>query len=383
MEGKTIVENEVSTSSSQKFPLNYDCMYELFKRLDGIDECMNLAESCDGLQVVADWIFKTKFNKIAIDFKTCDDIDRLLYHVGPFVRSLELKLFYKFQYTNGDLTKIWETCKELKNFTLIGFEQKKFNEHPLGSACDGYKLESLTLAHCSFTYGEDIFKSITTLKSLNIVNCSGVSNVAMKNCLMNNQEINSFLCDSQTLKYNELLPLLPNLERVALHHNRSNFDSSLLLKLKSLRSLTLHCNNENVNDVLTDLAKRKDIEELELTNVVINANTFDLVKSLSKLRLLSITTTRKHALTSSIDFPSSLETLKLGGFQLSERRIVSLITNQEKLRNVNLANCAVITKRGFDSMADVILRKCSIGQRKVSLTLNSFGERLPKVSLAH
>lgn len=37
------VANNLKNESMDKFPLNYDCMFALFKRL-GIDECMSLAE---------------------------------------------------------------------------------------------------------------------------------------------------------------------------------------------------------------------------------------------------------------------------------------------------------------------------------------------------
>lgn len=381
MEGKNIVKNKEVTSSSSKFPLNYDCMYELFKRLDGIDACMNLAESCDELQTIADWTFKTKFNKVTIDFGTLVDIDRLLYHVGPFVQSLTLKLFNKSRYTDGDLAKIRKACVELKSLTIIGFERNQFNEYPFGGACDDYKLESLTLAHCKFAYDEDIFKNITTLKSLNMVCCLGVSNNAMKKCFTNNQEINSYVCAAGSMPSFELLQLLPNLERLGwCKQDSKTFDPSILSKLKSLRSLLLHCNNENVNNVLTELGTRKDIQELELTKVVVDENTFELVKSLNKLRRLRITTSRKYVFTSSNEFPSSLETLKLDGFHLSERRVISLITTQESLGNINLANCVLSTKREFSSMADLIVQKCNVGQRKVSLTLNKFGELSTKVS---
>lgn len=58
------------------FPLNLDCVFEVFKRLEN-DDCMNLAEAYDGVQSVADWIYKWKFNDVDILYDESNDMDRI------------------------------------------------------------------------------------------------------------------------------------------------------------------------------------------------------------------------------------------------------------------------------------------------------------------
>lgn len=377
MEAKNLLDNG---STALSFPLNYDCMFALFQRLR-MEECMNLAEAYEGLQSVADWTFKTKFNNVTINFDKSIDINRFLYHVGPFVKTLELMLFHKFRYTEEDLVKIQEQCTELKNLTLRGFERSDVKYNPF---CSAHKLESLTLGYCSLAEDDDFFNRFTNLKSLNIVGCKKISNIAMRKCFENNQGITSFASMTQNLMYSELLHLLPNLERLGLHYDSTSMDLSFLSKLPSLRALTLRCTNGdvNLNAILSDLAMNTDLEELELNNVSIDEKTFKIIKSFGKLKQL-VVTTHKYTFTSSNELPCNLKTLKLGGFNISQRQLVMLITQQEHLQNINLADCRLMTRMGFNSIADSIVRTCNLDEnRKVNLILTTSKDRSPKVSYA-
>lgn len=367
----------MSESGSPMFPLNFDCLHEIFQRL-GVDECMNLAEAYDGLQCVADWIFKTKLNKITIDFEKRMNIDRILYHIGPFVQSLKLMLFDKFWYTEEDLLKIQQACKELKSLELMGLDRRDVKEIPFYGASD--KLEVLTLFHCSLAEDEDFFNGFTNLKSLNIVGCTGISNSALKVCFQNNKGITSFVCDNHNLNYSQLLQLLPDLEQLGLHYDSRRMDLSVLSLLKCpLRSLTLHCRNGNVNvNVLArELAtKNQTLEELELTNVFVDGNTFEIIKSFQKLQRLAITT-RNCKFTSPNELPHKLRTLKLGGFHISQRQIVSLIEQRKHLENIHIADCSMKTKRGFNFNSICHLDK----NRKVNLILTTSGSKSSKVNI--
>lgn len=380
MEAKNI--SECGLAAASRFPLNFDCVYEIFHRL-GIDECMNLAEAYDGMQSVADWIFKTKFNKITIDFEKRMDIDRILYHIGPFVQSLKLVLFDKFWYTEEDLFKIQETCTELKCLELMGFDGRDVEENPFNGVSDN--LEVLTLFHCYLAEDDDFFNGFTNLKSLNIVGCTGISNIALQKCFQNNQRITSFVCDNQNLNYSELLQLLPNLEQLGLHYDSRRMDLSVLSILKSpIRSLTLHCHNGNVNvnNLVSELAFKKDLEELELNNVFADGNTFEIIKSFRQLQRLAITT-RSCKFTSTNELPHKLKTLKLGGFHISQRQIVSLIEQRKHLENIHIAESILTTKRGFNSMANS-MRKCNLFEnRKVNLILTTSGDKSSKVNITH
>lgn len=367
MDAKNVLENQSIVSS-----LNYDCLCQVFQRLD-IDDCMNLVEAYAELQSVADWMFKTKFHKVTIDFDTPVDIDRFLHHIGPFVQSMQLMLFDKLSYTVEDLVKIQKTCKQLKSLQLIGFERGDDDENnPFCAAAD--KLEALTLGHCYLANDDDnFFKCFTNLKSLNMVECADISNIAMEKCFQNNQGITSFVCHTHNLIDPKLLQLLPNLERLGLRCNADNADLSCLSKLKSLRSVALHCQNGTVTTALNQLALKIDLEELELSNVCIDGDTFKIIKSFRKLQRLVVTTPNNNNYefrSSENELPLTLKTFKLEGFHISLRQIEQLVKQREHLENIHLADCILNTNRSFDSIANSLVRKMNLDtNRTVNLTL--------------
>lgn len=328
------------------------------------------------IQTVADWTFKTKYAEVTIDFEDPIDVDRLIYHIGPFIQSLKLVLFDN--YTEDDLHNIQKTCSELKILILIGFERNDVQSNPFCGITDN--LEMLTLAHCYLGNDEDILDSFTNLVSFNIVWCSDISSIAVQKCFQNNKGITSFVCDSTDLECSELVQQLPNLERLGLNYANREMDLSFIAKLKSLRSLRLHCNNENMNmnTLLSDLAGKIDLKELEIINVSVDEKTLEILKSFKTLQRLSITTF-DYNLTSSNVLPLSLKTLELEGFRISVPQIVSLIEQREHLEDIHLADC--INTPGFHSIAMSIIRQCKLKEnRKVNLNLTTSADQSAKVN---
>lgn len=364
------------------FPLNYDCLFELFQWLD-FKECMNFAEAYEGLQPVADRIYKRKFNKFTFDFKV--PIDRIIYHAGAFLKSLTL-ILNKFKFEECDLINIRDTCKELQCLTLKGFNRTQVGNNPFGSnATDN--LEVLTLDNCSIENDVDFFDNFTGLKCLNLLRCRGIQNVALKKCFQNNQGINSFTtCDMPLLDYSRLLQLLPNLERLSLRYNSRHMKLKSLSKLQSLRHLTLRCFDDDVNDILTDLAKINILEELVLYDIGVDENTFELIKSFEKLQLL-VVTTENYDFPSSDVLPPKLETLKLGGFYIADNIILPLVQQLKYLEDFHISNCEVVVNddyvfSDFDSIADLILAKLNghtDGQLNIMVTSSNEMDS-PKVS---
>lgn len=342
MEAKQNLKNG---STDSRFPLNLDCVIQLFKRLE-LEDCVNLAEAYEGLKSAADFIFKTKFKKVTFSFDKCIDIDRILYHVGPYVQSLQLELLDEFQYKKEDMKKIREslieaqsTCKELKSLKIMRSQQ------------------------CRYPF-------------------CGVNNIAINKCFENYEGITSFFCDAPTLIYPQLLRRLPNLKRLGLHYDSRLTDLGFLTELNSLRSLTLHFHNVSVNNnsLLSELAIKNDLEELELYNMFVDEKTFDIIKLFRKLQLLTITSPQGRYMLSN-EFPLQLKTLKLGGFRICQRQIVSLIEQRKHLGNVHLADCIMNTTRDFNSIANSIGQKVrNLDGRKVKMTLASSGDNSSKVN---
>lgn len=225
---------------------------------------------------------------------------------------------------------------------------------------------------------QDFFNTFTNLKSLNIVGCTSVSNKALKKCFQNNQGIKSFVSDNPYLNYSKL-KLLPHLEQLGLHYVRKRINLSILSKLKSpLRSLSLHCKNEyvNVNGWIKEIAIKNELEEMELENVIVDGNTFEIIKSLRKLQRLIITT-HGCKFTWSNELPYKLKTLKLVGFHISQRQIESL-QQRRHLENIQIDECNIIT-HGLNAKS--AMQKYRLDRKgKVNLIFTTSGDKSPKVN---
>lgn len=352
MEDKKGSESE-SAGAGSLFPLNFDCMHEIFKLLR-IADCMSLAEAYDGMQSIADFMFKTKFNYISINLNKNIDINRIMYHIGPFVQSLRLQPCEETQITEEQMFKTVENCKEIIQLTLYSFDQSQFKNNPFCNTT--VKLETLNLQRCGLADDDDFFNGFTNLKYLRIQNCWDISKVALKKCFQNNQGITCFIYVQDARKnpnpmYEELIPLLPNLDKLVLQQNSRLIDLKFLSKIKTLRSLSVHCTDKNINSLLSELATEIDLEDLELINVYVDRNTFKIINSFRKLRRLSILIDygNMFMFTSSIKLPTKLNTLCLGRFDISHRQILSLIEDRKHLKYIRIWHCYIITEGAEDS----------------------------------
>ena len=367
--------------TATSFPLNYDCTFELLLWL-GFDECMNMAETYEGLQPIADRVYKRKFNKLAFDFQ--QPIDRILYHAGPTAKSLTLT-FSTFDNLQTDLDNIVKTCKQLQCLTLNELNVKKLVNHPFAHIATDH-LQMLTLNQCSLEEDVHFFDGYTKLKYLNLNKCRKVDIISMKKCFERNQGITSFVCNVQYFFYPTLLQLLPNLKKLNLRYNSRYMELGVLSKLESLRHLTLVCFLENVNDALVALAKVNRLEELVLIDVVPDDKTFPLIKKLETLQLLAAISDRCH-FPSSSDLPPNLKALKLGGCGIADNAIASTLKHLKHLRAIHLQNCEWerngVWIGDFDSLADFVVDEviAEHPHRHLNVELVSFYDQTPEVSV--
>lgn len=164
------------------------------------------------------------------------------------------------------------------------------NFNPICGISD--KLEVLTLGLCSLANDVDFFDSFTNLKALNLYQSHDISSIALKKCFQNNQGILCFINGNADSMYQELIPLLPNLEKLGVYYDGSVMDLSFLSQIKSLRSLSIKCAQYsahlNLNSLLSKWAVEIDLEELELVDLHVNRNTFEIISNFKQLKLLSI-----------------------------------------------------------------------------------------------
>ena len=372
----------VSDSAVEMFPLNYDCAYELFKRV-GFGECMNLAEAYGDLQPIAEWMYKRKFNKLMFDFK--QPIHRSLRAAGPTAKSLILTLDAA-KYTTRDLIQIRRTCKQLRCLTLNGFDRENFRCNPFLNFGNG-QLEVLTLNDCSLDNDVHFFDNYKSLKSFNMFKCYEIHAAAIDRCFRNNPGICSFTCNDKFFKFPQMLLLLENLERLSLYYDSFYMALHMLAELPSLRHLTLICNGDFANDVLTNLGRSNRLEELVLVDVDINEQTFPLIKSLQNLELLSIMPSNTSFFTASKDLPKSLKKLKLEGFRIANGNIASILEQLPQLEDMLLKNCELLHDdcwvSDFDWMADLVIGDVTgkHTQRRLNVTIKADSDQSSKVSI--
>lgn len=354
----------------EEFPLNYYCAFEVFQKL-GFDECVNLAEAFKGLQLIADQTYKRKFTKLRLDLDQPSRASRFLYHAGPTAKSLTV-IMHEFGYKESILKGISETCKEVENLTLEGFDRKRFANNPIVHFATK-PLKMLTLNQCCTDKDQYFFDAFTGLKYFNLFRCRNVALMSIRKCFINNQEIESFTSDSQFFVVPKLLELLPNLERLSVRFHKRLRELNWL-SLSSLRHFTLTCWNENVNVILDDLAQMNILKELVLINIVVDEETFDQIKLLENLQLLVVTTKRGN-FPASDDFPKKLKTLKLGGFNVYWGDMSSLVERLEDLTHICLQDCKLQTtpETSFDTMFGYIVEELIVhSYRQLNIAVYSF-----------
>lgn len=367
MASQTVTECRSKVSLVQ---LNYDCWLEMFQWF-GFNELMNLAEAYDELQCAADYTYEKRFTTFTFDFS--NHVECVFHHIGPFVRSLILDLD-KFNFTAEDLKQIQVACNKLQSITLKGFDRRAVKNIPFCDVAD--KVEMLSLSSCLLENDEDFFNPFKNLKCLNINRCTNISVKAVTKCFENNPGLTSFWCDPKYLFYPQLLNYLPNIEQLCVNVNNKRLCLNSLSTLNRLRNLTLHCWNTNVNDILIKLAKKNLLEKLELIDIKVDRDTFEIISLMDKLQLLVVTTCSEF--NSFITLPPNIKSLKLECFQISQEQILLHVKQFQHLQHIHLANCT-LDQNGtfisdFDTMADLIVQMLSLDiNRQINVILTSYG----------
>lgn len=350
----------------QKFPLHLDGTYEVFKRLKRLQDQMNFAEAFDGMSEIADRIYNNRYTGITINFIRPLDITRIMDHVGPFVKSLALKLSDKDYCTVDNLVKIQQECEQLTHLSLIQFDRTGYKNAKNFSGT----LKSLFLSSCDLANDDNFFDCFPIRKSLTMVGCENISTTAMQRCFERNQRIVSFACTSKTLQYSEFLHLLPNLQRLGIPYDSKILTPNFLAKLQSLRILALDCATENVNDVLLGIVSNEQIEleELELNNVVVDESTFGVLAKFNTLhRLIIINSGPKYRVLPTDKMPPKLVTLVMSRFYFTEEQFNLLLV--QHIRDVTFIRN---TYDRFDgSLGQWINRRNERNQGKDIITYNT------------
>lgn len=276
--------------------LNDDCLIHVYSFLD-ITDVLTLAKISERLGNVADAHYKRVKQ---FQWKGSDEVgeadnlaEKIFRKIGQHLIELVIFGLFNVQANYSSVfTAVRENCTNLKSIELnsCGVDNlwvEYVASHPT--------LERLTFksSNCKFTS----FPVMPRLKEFNLQLCRNLS-LDQLNGIFNNVHIESFSFEYSPFKVLESRPFAFDLEPISRMVNLKNLclvidaaavdNLDKLLQLNVLVKLKLSCRTRlNVNEILTKLAEKGTLEELEISNFVVCRDTFTALSNM-KLKALNI-----------------------------------------------------------------------------------------------
>lgn len=300
--------------------LDNDCLLNLFDYLNLID-VLNVSELSDRLKTVAQ-IYCKRVKRF--EWKNKYD-NNLAVKIFPYIgKHLDVLVVHgisshQSKYKNV-IAAIRNNCTNLKSVTLLNCFVDRLWLEWLSSLP---QLESLTF--CSSILNCSHLLGITTLKEFSLRSCSKLHKNMLNSVLDQNVNIEHVTFEHRALPASHFnftsFIKMQNLQSVALHIYPSTvrqLDS--LLQIKRLTKLVLNSNFRtlNIDEILTKLADKGALQELEIHNMLITETTFTALTKM-KLTLLNI------------DAP------KINDPQLDVTRMCSILSTMSALKHLTLA----------------------------------------------
>lgn len=323
--------------------INFDCLRYIFELLE-FGDLISLAETCTTFANVTDSIFRKKFKDFTfnrrLDGLSNKAIDRIVYHIMPYVTTLRLEVYDNVEYV---LSRVDEDNEKLKNIVI--------STHWFGNNTSLKPLKHvkcLKLDYCNLGKNENFFTNFCNLKTLTMVSCGFNMNL-----FENNETITSLFIHIDGNHQLDALPL--NLERLCFYKHNVNLNA--LLKLNRLKSLKLlggipgSMINRNTRlggkNILIELGKKGILEELAILEYILDENTFGIFESFKSLHVLALKMGEIFEWKPSLVFPPNLKHLKLGLIQFSTSDIVKLIDQLTFLKDIHITkSCPIVDPYG-------------------------------------
>lgn len=328
--------------------LDNDCLLNLFDYLNLI-EVLNVSELSDRLKTVSDiyckrvkrFEWKNKYdNNLAV---------KIFPRIGKHLDVLVVHGISSHQskYKNV-ISAIRNNCTNLKSVTLLNCFVDRLWLEWLSSLPN---LESLTFCYSILNCSN--LQGIATLKEFSLRSCSKLHKNMLNSVLDQNLNIEHVTFEHRSLPASHFnfasFSKMNNLQSLTLYIYPSTvrqLDS--LLQINRLTKLTLNSNFRtlNIDEILTKLAVKGILQELEIYNMLITDATFAAIGKM-KLHLLNIDAPKINdpelditKMCSFLSIMSDLKSLTLALYDLELdlrfNDIISLIEQLECLEQLNI-----------------------------------------------
>lgn len=334
--------------------LNEKCLLKVFEYLE-IKDHMNLAKTCVSLKKVLD-VKIPKYSTFVLDRKIVAKgekyIDGILTQIGRHVTSLTFRCVCKYD-KNYSCSRVLNRidCTKLTSLAIHDLSMLCQNDMHLHSFVN---VEILTLKSSMTTFDKhflkNFLKNFRKLKSLNLLYGTFESD-ELKMLFKSNPDIESLVVRRVDHVFDcELLKLIPKVEILLL----DTFDwyinnLNCVQTLDRITKLRLNCEKKNLNKLMSEMARKGILEELELHAFKVNDKFFEILKSFDKLRLLRLdyADNRNHyepnnwKLVASTKWPSELQHLRLETFELTHSSFFSTIRQLNRLESIDFGLCRI------------------------------------------
>lgn len=299
--------------------INDDCLMQLFQWLELVD-FVNLAVTCSRLRTVADFVSGCKFKEI--DVKSGE--------YGEF----SCKSLSKSEFSNA-LAVIGEH--------VLGMVLSNANQFILETIPESCKnIESLWLMDCVGPIRLHDFQNLKTLDVSCYHHDISISTDVWENIFASNPNLKYlFYCNNfpgYEYGFMELLTMLPKLKSLHLpllpHTFHQNPELKHLLGLSRLTELGLYC-NQNLNELLVELAKRLKLSNLDIS-MNFNADSLRIINLFDNLKSLRINNWAGHwepnwASDGSF-FPSKLQWIEFVGIEICCTDFLTIVKSLKYLK---------------------------------------------------
>lgn len=319
-----------------------------------LDDRINLAETCDHFNSIADdHIFKN-YSTFEINQSNYKGIEYIRAYIGSHVTSLTI-----------DCSKVdpsWSLGKVLADFTNVKCLRVRIANCPGDSyqddlsQCNFDKVETLTLAYCNLNFAKSFLQNFHKLKCLKIL-ATDFRPSDLESVFRNSSNIESFIfcCSGRggtdfEFDY-RLVQMIPNVRRLSISV-ADDLHMNYLANLNQLTKLQINCQWLSLNDALRDLARNGILEDIQLLNAHIDDDLFDILKSFDKLQSVEITTGSSSTPDSTMpwpsNWPSKLKKLRLAGTHISRTDFLATIEDLKLLEIIDVGHSDISDVPAYD-----------------------------------
>ncbi|KAJ6647006.1 hypothetical protein Bhyg_02224 [Pseudolycoriella hygida] len=327
--------------------LNDHCLLEITKYLDLFD-VVNLAYTCRRLKKFADLFLFKKYTTLKIDKNLIKRgfawIDKVFACVGPHLVTLDCDL--EGMRADHFWPAINAHCTNLNDISINGWRERKQIDFRHFDCFDS--VSSLSMLECRLHQKSNFYWTFCNLSFLSLDNSANGNDV--KILLSNNNNLYSLAFRTEKIgKAYEIemrwLRMVPGLQELRIEVCRQD-EYGELANAVSLTTLELWCEETNINELLSLLAKKNKLETMELVSVKFDRYTGDIMKQFTTLERLFVNAPEldmygedRFILTPLFTWPPNLKQLALVGHVALLENLTAAVRQMKMLEKIDFNQC--------------------------------------------